>query len=221
MVFFSVTYIMKDFVKVKRTFQESYLKSGISDFASQQQHLEALADLYSRKYALHNQWQDAYKVSWFCQRFIKSLDAKFEKGLPISCCFNCHTCWSHGTVLSSHIYTPNIPEFGEFKFFMSQQEKRHNSKERSKCLLPKRQNFRNFLNLQMFDRWNAARKFVDNLIDYIFMLWGSGCAPLALDIFRYSPVNFNLRLGCIHITNQSQMIWDFCYQIEDIVYPTT
>ena len=61
MNFFSVTYIMKDFVKVKRTFQESYLKSGISDFESQQHHLEALADLYSRKYALHNQWQDAYK----------------------------------------------------------------------------------------------------------------------------------------------------------------
>ena len=63
MVFFFLLPIMKDFVKVKRKFQESYLKSGIREFESQQHHLEALADLYSRKYALYYQWQDAYKVS--------------------------------------------------------------------------------------------------------------------------------------------------------------
>ena len=217
MVFFFLLPIMKDFVKVKRTFQESYLKSGISDFESQQHHLEALADLYSRKYALHYQWQDAYKVSWFRQQFIKSLDVKFEKGLPISICFNCHTSWSHGTVLSSHIYTPNIHEFKELEFFMSQQKKRDATVKRGQKFSLQRDKILEIFKC-LIDETQPI-KFVDNLINYISMLRGSGCA--ALDIIRYSPVNFNLRLGCIHITNQSQMIWDFGYQIEDNIYPTT
>ena len=59
---------------------------------------------------IHNYglWKYVSHPQHVIRNMISFLMSSLKKGQQRSFCFNCHTCWSHGTVLPNHIYVHQI-----------------------------------------------------------------------------------------------------------------